>query len=339
MTAVERLREALGLNGLRGVLICREAELRWVTGGFAGEGLALVTGSEALLFTDYRCTSGVPEPGIRLIRCKGSFTRALAEECLLLGLERLYFPEEQLPVSRYRRLRDLLDGEIALLPLGKKLQPLMAVKTDAELLLTREACRVTCDALTALLPHLREGITERRAAAILNAALFDLGAEGLAFPTMVAFGERTSLCHPMPGERPLQTGDAVLVDLGCTVGGFAADFSRVLCLGTPDPELIRLHEAVLAAHKAAVAALKPGAVGRDIDAAARETLTALGVSPRYPHATGHGVGTEVHAWPALNGDSRDALQPGMTVAVEPAVYTMRLGVRLEDTLLITPTGS
>lgn len=199
--------------------------------------------------------------------------------------------------------------------MSRMLRQLRGVKQQEETELIRRACRVTCNAFGRMIPLLKEGITERRAASLFSALLFEEGADWLAFPTMISFGEHTTQCHFEPGDRQLRQGDAVMVDAGAAVGGYTSDFTRMLCLGTPSPELLRLHGAVLEAQDAAIAVLKAGARCRDVDAAGRRSLQAAGIDFGFVHALGHGLGLDIHEWPSLNGGSADVLQPDMAVAI------------------------
>ena len=331
------LRQALHLDGKRGALISAAHDVRWVTRGFIGDGMVLVTRDGAWLITDSRWNA-CPDSDIATRWCDGSFIRCAADLCLTLDLEALYIQLDDLPVARYRRLKEYLDGATALLPMNQVTDELRAVKSEDEVRLIRRACGITCEAFRQIVPELCEGISEQEAAWLLNAEMMRRGADGLAFPTMVSFGENTARCHAMPTERRLRPGDAVLIDMGCTVAGYHADFTRILCMGEPSEQLIRLHQAVLLARSAALNAIRPDANAGAIDHLARKALTDAGFDSGFPHALGHGVGLEIHEQPSISTGSRHTLREGMTLAVEPAVYMPDLGVRIEDTLLLTASG-
>lgn len=116
--------------------------------------------------------------------------------------------------------------------------------------------------------------------------------------------------------------------MGCTIQGYAADFTRMLCLGTPSPQLVHMHGAVLKAQDAARAVLQPGNPARQADLAARRALSDMGCDNAFVHALGHGLGLRIHEMPSLSAASRHVLQCGMTMTIEPSVTAEGLGVRL-----------
>lgn len=327
-TALSRLIECLRLSPSRGVLLSAPADVRWATGGFAEGELVLITAHDAILLT--ASPWGIcPDPGFRVIHQEGSLVRQLTQLCIDLKLEQLIYREDALPVDRYRRLKAALDDVLWLQPQGSAIRALRAVKDQREIAAVAEACEVTCRAFRQFVPCLKEGITEREAVRRMNVSLFQQGAEGLAFPTIVSFGKHTAEVHHRASDRALRRGDTILVDTGAAVDGYAADFTRMLHLGSPDEAFIRCHQAVRKALEAAEALLIPGTSCRKLDQAARQALSESGFSPDFPHALGHGLGLEIHETPSLSPRSADVLKPGMTVAIEPSVTVSgSYGIRL-----------
>jgi Xaa-Pro aminopeptidase len=213
------------------------------------------------------------------------------------------------------------------------------VKDPAEIASIRRACAITSAAVTAAMAMLAPGVEEREVAAEIERNFKRLGADGLAFPTLVASGDRTAQPHPQPGDRRLQAGEWLLIDAGCTSGGYCADMTRTMVLGRPDKRQHEVWDAVRAALEAGLAAVRPGARARDVDAACRRVLAGKGLAGYFGHDTGHGVGLTLHEGPRLSADSEDVLEPGMLVTVEPGVYMPGWGgVRLEELALVTADG-
>lgn len=116
--------------------------------------------------------------------------------------------------------------------------------------------------------------------------------------------------------------------------------TRTVALGRVDGELRRAFDAVLAALERSLEALGPGANTKALDALAREELARWGFERYFVHSLGHGVGLAVHEGPSLSPYAEETLEPGMVVTVEPGVYLPGVGgVRLEELVLITPTGT
>ena len=167
------------------------------------------------------------------------------------------------------------------------------------------------------------------------------GAEDRAFETIVASGPNSAKPHARPGRRAIGPGDPVVVDFGAMVDGYRSDMTRTFCVGgEPAGTLADVFTVVAASQRAGVAAVVPGRLAGEVDAACREVIAGAGWAERFEHGTGHGVGLDIHEGPAVGGGSTAILAPGTVVTVEPGVYLPDLGgVRIEDTLVVTPEGS
>lgn len=142
--------------------------------------------------------------------------------------------------------------------------------------------------------------------------------------------------------RQLEAGDMVQLELSTCVNGYWSDLTRSHTVGTPSARQAEVYRAVLQAQAAAIAELRPGAKGAELDARAREVLSQAGLADYFPHALGHHVGYRYHDPGAPLAPGSDlVLEPGMVITVEPGVYSTSLGFgcRVEDNLLVTATGS
>ena len=167
----------------------------------------------------------------------------------------------------------------------------------------------------------------------------ELGAERPSFETIVAAGAHGALPHAQPRDVEISRGDLVVIDWGAQLDAYCSDCTRTLAAGTPSVQAEELYEIVLSAQLAAVAAVTPGAAGRDLDGVARGLIDAAGHADHFGHGLGHGVGLEIHEAPRLSQRSDDVLQAGNIVTVEPGVYLPeRFGVRIEDLVAVTEDG-
>jgi Xaa-Pro aminopeptidase len=131
----------------------------------------------------------------------------------------------------------------------------------------------------------------------------------------------------------------VTVDAGCIVDGYCSDCTRTFSTGDPPSRLAEAYSVCLEAQLAGLSAVRPGVSGRDADAAARELIEAAGLGWAFGHGLGHGVGIEVHEAPSARPESKEVLQPGNTLTVEPGIYLPgEGGIRIEDLVLVTPEG-
>ncbi len=239
-----------------------------------------------------------------------------------------------------QRILERFAPNVELVPVDELYAEMRMVKTADELNAMQRAVRVAEEAFLAWVPMLREGITERRAAALLVGALLSGGADGLAFDPIVASGPQGALPHAAAGERPFQEGDWVVVDWGAMVDGYVSDLTRSLVVGHTGDTLQRVHELVVRANEAGRGAVGPGVEAQEVDAATREVVRAGGYGAHFFHRTGHGLGLEEHEPPYIVAGNTLRLKPGMTFTVEPGVYLEGTGgVRIEDDVVVTQSGS
>lgn len=209
------------------------------------------------------------------------------------------------------------------------------IKSEEEIINMTMAQRITENALAAVLPKLRGGVTELDIAAEINKEIVKLGGEGTAFDTIVAFGENAAECHHVPTSRELEKGDIVLIDMGAVKNGYCSDMTRTFYFGHPPAELVKIFDLVLTAQRLVLKNLKAGMTGREADAIAREYLRSNGYDKEFCHTLGHGVGKEIHENPRLATYSDTVLEENMVVTVEPGVYIEGWGgVRIEDMVVI-----
>jgi Xaa-Pro aminopeptidase len=214
------------------------------------------------------------------------------------------------------------------------------VKDDAEVARLTRANELTAAALQWLFEEVvAPRRTERDLAVALERRFVDLGADGVAFPSIVASGPNGASPHHAATDRLLEAGDLVTIDCGAIVDGYHADHTRTVALGYLDADRRRIYEVVYAAQVAGREAAVADARAEAVDQAARQVVADAGFGPRFLHGTGHGVGLEIHEAPSVARDATATLPVGTTLTVEPGVYVPGIGgVRIEDSLVIVPNG-
>jgi Xaa-Pro aminopeptidase len=214
------------------------------------------------------------------------------------------------------------------------------VKSPAEIALMRLASQVTLKAYEAAYKALKEGMTQDDFGRLVSQAHSRLGFQGDAG---VQVGQFSALPHGSVTPQVVKEGTILLIDGGCTVGGYKSDLSRTFVLGKPTQKMKDVFEIEYAAQTAALHAAKPGVECQAVDAAARKVITDGGYGPDYKHFThrvGHGIGMDGHEWPYLVRGNTLPLAAGMTFSDEPGIYIPgEFGIRLEDDMLITETGA
>lgn len=211
-----------------------------------------------------------------------------------------------------------------------------SVKKADEIETMREASRVN-DAVMAKVPTLLvPGVTERKVHDQI-VAWFNAVSEGISFDPIIAFGDHAADPHAVSGDRILQEGDGVVVDIGCVVKGYCSDMTRTFFIGHNSMQ--KEYDLVLAANRSAIAKVKPGVLLSEIDAAARGVITAGGYGNAFVHRTGHGIGSSVHEPYPVSASSSVRCVPGMIFSIEPGIYVERRGgIRIEDLVLVTENG-
>ena len=255
----------------------------------------------------------------------------------LHGTSRLGVEKEHLTVASAESLRERL-GAHDLVDVAPEIRRLRRTKSPAELEKLQRAAAITDAATEEILEWIREGKTELEVAHSLGASI---GAAGgtLAFETLVLSGPNSALPHGRPSGRRIGAGDLVLLDFGAAFEGYRADTTRVAVVGEPDARQREIHALVLAAHDAAISAVRAGATTGDVDSAAREVIDSAGLGDQFFHRTGHGLGLETHEEPSLDPGSRTKLEVGMVFTVEPGVYIPGWGgVRIEDDIVVEADG-
>ena len=214
------------------------------------------------------------------------------------------------------------------------------IKSAHEIALMRLASAVTLQAYEWSWRQLHDGMTQREFGALISSAYQQLGFPGEA---SVMVGPSSALPHGSALPQIVREGQIILIDDGCTVEGYQSDISRSFVLGKPRDKMRRVFDMVHQAQSAALKSARPGVAAGDVDAAARNVITAAGFGPDYKfftHRVGHGIGMDGHEWPYLVRGNTLPLAPQMVFSDEPGIYIPgEFGIRLEDDMHITEDGA
>ena len=329
----ERELDALLVSGL--------VNIRWLT-GFTGSNAAAVVGAGGPRFvTDFRYLTQSAE------QLDPAWRREISTD-LLKGVAatlgdgplRLGFDDAHLTVKQHAQLAGLVaERDIELVAAGGIVESLRAIKDPAEIERIRAAAKLADAAFEDVVGAGIVGRTERAVALDLEIAMRRRGAEAPSFAPIVAAGEHGALPHARPRDVPIPADTLVVIDWGAQLGGYASDCTRTVATGRLDPRDEAIYATVATAQEAALAAVRPGPTGQEVDAVAREIIGAAGHGEHFGHGLGHGVGMEVHEGPRLSKQGKDALAAGNVVTVEPGIYVPgAVGVRIEDLVAVTADG-
>ncbi len=360
----QRIRRSFEIDQLDGLVVTHLPNVRYLTGFAGSAAVAVLTRDELVFITDGRYVTAVREsvapicPGFRLVQVDPTYDATLVTVLDKACLARVGFESSYLSVRRHQSIVAALEGltgrgsgRIELVASDRRVEAERLRKDAAELEAFRHAGKLLDRVAADVLGSIRAGQVEHEIAAEIDYGLKMGGFEGLAFDTIVASGPNSALPHAQPGPRVLQGGDLVVLDFGGVYDGYCVDLTRTVCVGEPSAEVQRLYDAVLEAQSAALAIIRPGVRVSEVDQAARGVLERHGYGPAFGHATGHGLGLEVHEEPRvgpLRADvpgvapvSRDeVLEPGLVITVEPGAYVAGLGgVRIEDDVAVVAGGA
>lgn len=344
---LRRLRGEMVRTGLSALLISRPENRRYMSGFEAADeqldessGRLFITLRRAYLLTDsrYEIQARREATAYEVEIYRVSPIQTLAALARRHRVTRMGFEEDHLTVAFHKEMRRVLKG-VGLASAAGLVERLRQIKDASEVRLMERALRITEEALAKTFDFLVPGRSELEVARFLEEAMTGLGADGVAFKTIVASGPNAAMPHAVPTNRRIKASETVIFDCGAMVQGYRADITRTIILGRPRPWMKAVYRTVRQAQLKALEGIRPGLHTDQADALAREIIEEAGYGPQFGHALGHGVGLAIHEAPAVSRMRPVALEPGMVITVEPGVYVEgRGGVRLEEMVLLTEDG-
>jgi Xaa-Pro dipeptidase len=216
------------------------------------------------------------------------------------------------------------------------------IKTPAEIALMQVATDITIAAYRHTYAQVKAGMTQGEISAMMAAFTQSQGGKG-GFG-LVLIGEGSAYPHGTKKPAVVTEGQIVLMDCGCSVGGYESDVSRTFVFGEPTKRQKTVWDQVHRGQQIAFAKAQVGTPAGEVDAAVRTYYDSLGWGPGYTlpglsHRTGHGIGMDGHEPVNFVRGEKTPLVPGMCFSDEPGIYIPgEFGVRLEDCIHITPQG-
>lgn len=338
----DKLRKLMKAAHLDALLVTNFTNVTYLTGFTGDDSYLLIHAKGQVVISDPRYTTQLEEecpgldanirpPGVGMLE---AVTKTIASAKIgTLGVE-----ADSMTVG----FRDQLAAELPKTQVAnaaRLVEQLREVKDKDEIAEIRQAVWYAEKAFAVLRATLRPERSEKEVADDLENQMRLFGAKGASFPPIVAVGPRAALPHARPTQQLIGSSEFVLIDWGASGKLYKSDLTRVLVTGKIPAKLERVYRVVLSAQEQAIAAIRPGMTGHDVDRVAREIIAKAGFGANFGHGLGHGIGLDIHEGPRLAAGQHLPLRPGMVVTVEPGIYLPGWGgVRIEDDILVTKTG-
>ncbi len=337
---LQKLRQKLAEKEIDAILIS-QPENRYYLSGFDGSaGYLLITPQNTVLATDFRYIEQAKRQAVdyEIFPISGDIADWFPGLVAELNLSKLGFESGDITLAVYQQLTNTLNrvkSKLRLVPLDGLVECLRAIKEPGEIELITKAVDITDSAFEYIEDMIHTGMSEKEVAWEIEKCLRDKGSEPIPFDIIVASGLNSALPHAKPSPRTIHSGESVVIDIGARCGGYCSDLSRTICLGTADDTFNKVYDTVLEAQLTAMAAIRAGMSGGEIDNLARMVIKQAGYGEAFGHGLGHGIGLAPHELPRLGLNSLDHLADGMVFTIEPGIYLVgRGGVRIEDVVVM-----
>lgn len=338
---LNRVREILQEKGLSAFLFSSYPNVFYLSGLRASHAYVIVTEKQAFLLTDGRYFEKAKEILPTFMEAKliiGDPFKFLKAFLRSLKIKNIGFEKDRVPCELKERLRS---KDYKLIGVSQVLKNLRMLKDKSELEKMKEAVRITDRIYQELLKHLKPGLTELEIRGKIVELIFKFSGEGESFPSIVAGGAHSAIPHWESSRNPIKKGP-LLIDMGILFKGYCSDFTRTLYLGNADSEFKKYFEMVKTAWYKAFEKVKAGVPVYEIDKAVRDYFEKKGVLANFTHATGHGIGIEIHEFPRIYFQKskkflkeQPLIQEGMVFTIEPGLYfSGKFGIRLENMVFV-----
>ncbi|MEA1968732.1 MAG: aminopeptidase P family protein, partial [Thermodesulfobacteriota bacterium] len=329
-----------------------DANRRYLS-GYTGEdgsydetaGILIITKDHLILAADPRYdTQASNETELYKVVCyKKRVEKELPKTLESINAKKVGIETERITHQQYKSIKDEISKkglDIKFTAADDILKDFRMKKDDKEIKAIKAALKIAEKSFLQFRKEIRQGMTEKEAAWLLEKLMRTNGADSLSFPVIAASGKNSALPHAIPGDRKLKPDEPLLFDFGARLNGYCSDTTRTLIMGEPDTTFKEAYEILFTAQQKAVDKIKPGVKAKDIDKTARDYIDGTKFKGRFEHSLGHGVGIAIHEAPRLSKIDETLLEQGMVITVEPGIYIPEWGgIRLENMILVTENGA
>ncbi len=340
---IQQLRKLFDSTG-EAALITNEINIGYFCGFQHSEGVMLVTSEKSYLLVDFRYIEAAQKfsAGCEVI-CFSNIINNLTDILKNNGVKIIYTEISDLSVFRFnfyqKAFSEIGIDCISTSELDDTISNIRIIKDETEFAKILRAQQIAEKAYIEVLNYLKPGVSERKIAVELEYLMKLNGAERVSFDLITITGKKTALPHGVPSDDIVKEGDFFTMDIGSVYEGYHSDTTRTVAVKSASEEMKLIYSIVLKAQLTALETIKSGVKCSDVDKTARDIIEASGYGEYFGHATGHGVGLEIHESPAVSYRNNMVLREGMVITDEPGIYLPeKFGVRIEDMVYVTKDG-
>ena len=335
----DNLKNKLAEMGVDGILLTNLTSIRYLCGFSGSAASCLITTDGSYFISDgrYDVQSKNQVKGLERFIDFGTHLSIIEKNNLIQNGLKLGFEGDHTSVSQFKAMQDVFSN-VNWESTSMLMENLQAIKDQSELAAIRTAVEITDAIYEEIIPMLKVGTTEKDVA-IQLVTRYRQESDGEAYSPIVAGGPNSALPHAVPGDRPFEKGDFIVIDAAAKFSGYHADMTRTPVVGEATDKHREIYNTVKDAQQAGCDTAKAGMTCKEVDNVTRDYITEKGYGEYFNHGTGHGLGLEIHTEPRMSQLSTQTLETNNVVTIEPGIYLEGWGgVRIEDDVIIHEEG-
>lgn len=336
---IAELRKLIAIKELDGILVSSPHNKFYLGELFSSSGYIVITKNNQYMLVDFRYFEEIKNKNkqyeVVLLSRENTVEKRLHSIIAAEGLHRIGFEGKEISYEFYRSLQESVNCNLYSMDLSK----IRCSKDEMEIKMIKKACTIADTVFEHICSYIKAGMSENAVENELVRFMKEQGGQKESFDSIVASGVRGALPHGKASDKIIQQGELITLDFGVRYNNYCSDITRTISLGSCKTELSHVYGIVKAAGEEAMRKARPNLTMGELEYAARKIIAESGYGDYFGHNLGHGLGIQVHEFPAIAPGSTEMLREGMVITIEPGIYIPNIGgVRIEDDILITGDG-
>lgn len=344
MNRIKSLESIIKEQGLDGLFLIKETNIRYMTGFTGADSYAIIAPGKKAFITDSRYTEQAENEckDYEIVKWRSPYAplpETIKSVCDRFGIKKLGYEKNYVTVDLFERIKEKLQG-IEFVGTAGLVERIRRIKDEREIEYMKAAARFADAAFTEILNYVKPGVSEKELERELQYITKKKGADDIGFPAIIASGNNSSMPHAVPSDKLIEAGDFITFDMGAMYKGYRSDMTRTIVVGHADDRQREIYELVKLSQEESAKTVKAGVNGRIPHNTAREIIEKSGIKGVFEYGVGHGVGLDIHEDPFMGASCNLVLEAGNVVTIEPGIYIPGWGgVRIEDTLIVKDDGN